>query len=61
MSYPFYVVTATSQRDIRHLYNGMRHETRIPGAHNSTMWLYVRLVSNRMPAKWWGLYNIEAV
>lgn len=44
-----------------HLYKGMRHEIRIPGADDSLKWLYVRLVSNRMSVKWRGLKNIKAV
>ncbi|KGO74427.1 hypothetical protein PITC_019600 [Penicillium italicum] len=44
-----------------HLYNGMRHEIRISGADGNLKWLYVCLVSKRMPAKWRGLKNINAV
>lgn len=44
-----------------HLYKGMRHKIRISGPDDSLKWLYVRLVSNRMPAKCRGLKNIKAV
>lgn len=44
-----------------HLYNRTRHELRISCSNDSVNWLYVRLLSNRMSAKWWGLKNIKAV
>ncbi|KXG47379.1 uncharacterized protein PGRI_012490 [Penicillium griseofulvum] len=43
-----------------HVYSGMKHEIRISST-KSLKWLYVRLISKRMPAKWRGLENIKAV
>jgi hypothetical protein len=44
-----------------HLYRGMRHEIQIPFTDNSLKWLYVRLSSKNMSAKWRGLKNFKAV